>query len=98
MSYESYAKLLYDILLSAINKYTQFMLQEKELRLNFTFQNSWVLSEKNKYQKTNKINPLYSRVNNTNLGINSVFLVLKLKTMGTNIFVTQWTDKHDFKA
>lgn len=40
MSYESYAKLLYDILLSAINKYTQFMLQEKELRLNFTFQNS----------------------------------------------------------
>lgn len=69
VSYESYAKLLYAILLSAINKYTQFKLQEKELRLNFTFQNSWVLSEKKKYQKTNKINLLYRRASNTNLGI-----------------------------
>lgn len=32
MSYEWYAKLLYAILISAINKYTQFMLQEKELK------------------------------------------------------------------
>lgn len=40
MSYESYTKLLYSIHISTINKYTQFILQEKELRLNFTFQNS----------------------------------------------------------
>lgn len=30
MSYESYAKLLHAIHVSAMNKYTQFMLQEKE--------------------------------------------------------------------
>lgn len=38
--YGSYAKLLYALLISAIKIYTQFMLEDKELRLNFTFQNS----------------------------------------------------------
>lgn len=32
MSYESYAELLYAILISAIYKYTQFMPWERELR------------------------------------------------------------------
>lgn len=67
--YGSYAKLLYALLISAIKIYTQFMLEDKELRLNFTFQNSWVLSEK-KDQKTNKINLLYDKSNDKKSGIN----------------------------
>lgn len=32
MLYEIYAKLLYSMHISAVNKYTQFILQDKELR------------------------------------------------------------------
>lgn len=68
MLYEIYAKLLYSMHRSVVNKYTQFILQDKELR-QLLSGIPGASSEKNKYQKMNKINLLYSRTNNTDLGV-----------------------------
>lgn len=37
-------------------------------------------------------------MNNTCHMIKVVFILLKLKTMGTNVYALEWNYKHDFKA
>ena len=57
--YELYAKLLYSMHISAINKYTQFILQDKELRELFShFRIPESYQRKTSTKKKTKINLL----------------------------------------